>query len=373
MPELLKNIYDESFFYVLTKALKENDPDFDSVRFLKLVKDKEWNRRELKQRMKHIAFVLESFLEGDFSKKIKSVQTLLKNIHAQEYTNSLALMCFTEFIEMYGIDNLNESSKAMEFVTPFASCEFAVRPFIIRYPEKMMDQMLKWSNNKNEHVRRLASEGSRPRLPWGMALPVFKKDPSAVLPILENLKQDSSLYVRRSVANNLNDIAKDNPEVVLNIISRWAGNSQETDWILKHGCRTLLKKANPAALNHFGFNPKVKVEIAEFILAKKIIKRDEKLNFSFKVASKESKTVRLRLEYGIDYLKANGKLSRKIFKITENSFDPKKTISFTRNQSLHDMTTRKHYPGEHRIALLVNGKELILEKFHLIEAFNSKK
>ena len=104
--------------------------------------------------------------------------------------------------------------------------------------------MLKWSKHKDPRVRRLASEGCRPRLPWAMALPDFKRDPSKILPILEQLKADSDVWVRKSVANNLNDISKDNPELAISIFKKWLGGNKETDWIVKHAARTLLKQGN---------------------------------------------------------------------------------------------------------------------------------
>ncbi len=141
-------------------------------------------------------------------------------------------MVFTEYVENFGLEHYDISMSAMEFITQFISCEYAIRPFIIRYPGKAMKQMLQWSKHESLHVRRFSSEGCRPRLPWAMALPALKKDPTLILPILENLKDDSSEFVRKSVANNLNDIAKDNPDTVLGIVKRWQGNS--TPYRLDH-------------------------------------------------------------------------------------------------------------------------------------------
>ena len=139
--------------------------------------------------------------------------------------------------------------KAIEFITQFITCEFAVRPFLLKYGDKMMNQMRAWSLHKSHKVRRLASEGSRPRLPWAMAIPALKKNPMPVLTILENLKNDPSESVRRSVANNLNDISKDRPGMVLKIANAWKGQNKETDAIVRHGCRTLLKHGHPEVLD----------------------------------------------------------------------------------------------------------------------------
>ena len=253
----------------------------------------------------------------------------------------------------------------METVTQFISCEFAIRPFLIKYPDEVMAQMLKWSKHPHHHVRRFSSEGCRPRLPWAMAIPHLKKDPSPILPILENLKNDESLFVRKSVANNLNDIAKDHPDVVVQLANEWKGVSKETDWIIKHGCRTLLKKAHPSAYKMFGLNGAATAEIVNFKISNKKLKIGERLRFSFdlKTGKKASK---LRLEYAVYYAKASGKQSRKIFQITEKLYEPGKTFPFKKEQRFQDFTTRKHYPGEHKIAIVVNGRELAEKDFSLL-------
>jgi 3-methyladenine DNA glycosylase AlkC len=154
----------------------------------------------------------------------------------------LVYIFLPDYIEQYGLEDFESSVKAIENVTRFVSCEFAVRPFILKYGGTMMKKMRTWSLHKSYHVRRLSSEGSRPRLPWAISIPELKKDPSPILPILENLKNDPSEWVRRSVANNLNDIAKDHPGLVIELARKWKGISRETDAIIKHGSRTLLKK-----------------------------------------------------------------------------------------------------------------------------------
>ena len=143
-------------------------------------------------------------------------------------------MLFPDYVECYGLEHFDSSISALETFTKYSSAEFAVRPFIMRYEQKMMSQMRKWSRSKNHHLRRLSSEGCRPRLPWSMALPAFKQDPTAILTIISALLSDGSEYVRRSVANNLNDISKDHPEIVIEITRQNLGQSDATDKLLKH-------------------------------------------------------------------------------------------------------------------------------------------
>jgi len=367
MAEALKLIYNKAFFEQLTKSLQETLPAFDKKAFLKAIYDKQWEQRELKDRMKHIASVMHQFLSKDFAKDVKTLFTLIDRLRqngARE--SSFEYMFLPEYVEAYGIDHPDLSIQAFERITPFTSCEFAVRPFIKKYPERMMAQMLAWSTHKNEHVRRFASEGCRPRLPWAMALPALKKNPKAIFPILENLKQDPSEYVRRSVANNLNDIIKDHPDVVLQLAQQWTGKHEHTDGILKHGTRTLLKQGHVEALSLFGFSADTNCEVLQFKLAAKQLKIGEHLHFSFQLRNNHKKNLKLRLEYRIYYVKSSGKQSSKIFKITENHFTTGEVYSFQRKQSFQDMTTRKHYPGVHKICLVVNGSEVCSKTFKVI-------
>ena len=224
-------------------------------------------------------------MPADFKKDIaliKNLITLLRKKGIGE--DGLAYMFLPDYIEVYGIDDYETSVDALEFTTQFVSCEFAVRPFLIKYHEPMVAQMLAWSKHENHKVRRLASEGSRPRLPWAMAVPVLKKDISPILPILENLKADPSEYVRRSVANNLNDIAKDFPEVVLAIAARWTGISKETDAIIKHGSRTLLKQGHTEILAHYGLHTKG-IELSNFKVLTPQISIGDSVEFVFTVSN----------------------------------------------------------------------------------------
>lgn len=355
MPEPLKNIYSKTFIDEFTSLLKKVYPTLDTNRFTKLILNKDWPEKELKQRMRHIAESMRQVLPDNFKESteiiIRCIDGLRKN---QGEEMSFPYMFFPDFVEVYGIDDYENSIYAFEKITVFTSAEFAVRPFLIKYPEKMQQQMLKWSTHPQPMVRRLASEGFRPRLPWGMAVPYLKKDPAIILPVLENLKQDESETVRRSVANNLNDIAKEHPDLVMKIASQWQGISPETDWVIRHGSRTLLKRGNTGALKHFGLTETKGVSISDLKTNKKKIKIGDSLNFSFTMTVK--KEAKLRIEYGIDFVKANGKPTRKIFKLSETVFE-KGEYLLSRNQSFKDFTTRKHYPGKHTLAIIVNGKE----------------
>jgi 3-methyladenine DNA glycosylase AlkC len=351
MADLIKNIYNEHFFDQLTKAFSSVYVDFNAGVCMQRIKQDDWEQLEFKQRLRRISESLLSVLPEDYLELLSILEPVSEQIRGLE------AMIFPDMIEIRGICEesfINESLDMLEHITPFSSSEFAVRPFIIKYPEQTMNRMVIWSEHPNEHVRRLASEGCRPRLPWAMALPEFKKDPRPVIRILERLKQDPSEYVRRSVGNNLNDISKDHPEQVLGIASAWYGYHPQTDWIVRHGCRTLLKKCHPEALVFFGFDKADEVDVELLQVHPSEVSIGDEVSLSFQVNNGGTKPRRLRIEYAIDFVKANHQTSRKSFKAAERDFKPGITTLKTRH-SFREMTTRKHYPGNHSISIIVNG------------------
>jgi 3-methyladenine DNA glycosylase AlkC len=359
MGELLKNLFfKKAFFEGLCGRIIKEYPAFDKKKFLKLVFNNDWEQKELKQRIRRISNSLHEVLPADYRKALNIL------IKSSAGAKGFEALIFSDYVEVYGLDDPESSIPALELFTQLCSSEFAVRPFIIKYPELMIKQMKKWSKHKNSHVRRLASEGCRPRLPWAMALPEFKKDPAPIIPILETLINDKEEFVRRSASNNLNDIAKDNPDITLSFAKKWLGKSPETDAAIKHAMRTQLKGGDPKALALFGYKNKTDISIKDFKLSPAIVPIGGKLNFSFVLINKSKSPVKLRVEYAVYYLKLKGRYSRKVFKITENTFR-EKLIPLKRNQSFADMTIRKHNPGKHRISIIVNGQELEIKNFML--------
>ena len=358
MAELLKNRYSETYIRRLGATVKTHYPNFDELNFQGSVFDKQWPSRELKGRMHHIAVCLHQSIPANYPENIEILKKVAPSFGGME------AMIFPDFVETYGMNAWDISIAALEYFTQFSSSEFSVRPFIVQDSERMMKQMLDWSLHKNEHVRRLASEGCRPRLPWAMALPEFKRSPGPILPILENLKQDPSAYVRRSVANNLNDIAKDNPEVTLDIAASWIDTHADTDWLVKHASRTLLKKGVPRALVLFGFTNQ-SIVVSDIKLSRNKLAIGESFEFSFNLISKDGYLGKTRIEYAIDFVKANGKCSRKIFKISESEIDSHEKV-YKKNHSFKQLSTRIHYPGRHRLSVIVNGVDKNAVDFELL-------
>lgn len=366
MAEPLKNIYNDLFFKEFNAIARSVIPDWNAKAFDKAVKNTQWQQMELKQRMRHLACCLHKQLKGAYRQQLRSVVKITDAIRSKNHLQygGLAYMFIPDFVEQYGLDDMEKSFKAMEKISMITSCEFAIRPFLIKDQQKVMAQMLAWSKHPHQNLRRFASEGCRPRLPWAMAIPSLKKDPSPVLPILENLKDDGSVFVQKSVANNLNDISKDHPAIVLSIIKKWKGKNKTTDWILKYGSRGLLKSAHEEVLDLFGTGSNIKTAVSKFALSKKQLAIGESFRFEFELELKERSAANLRIEYMV-YFKKASKESKKIFKINERSYSPGVTYTFKKNHSFKDLTTRKHYPGTHAIAIIVNGKEMARQSFEL--------
>lgn len=378
MAEAFKNMFNEQLFDKFAKDLKLVITDFDTRAFVSQIMDDEWENREFKQRIAHITTVLKKFLPADYKEAIAKIIEILDYVEKtipdfskiDDTKFGLTLeygMILDNYVEQYGLDDYETSIKAIERITQFTSCEFATHPFIIRYPDAMMAQMLAWSNHPHWGVRRLASEGCRPRLPWAMALPDLKKNPAPIIPILENLKNDPAKSVRLSVANNLNDIAKDNPEVVVDLAKKWYGESKEVDWVIKHGCRTLLKCGNPDIMELFGLGSIRNISIEDFQILTPEVKVGNSLEFSFNLLNNNKKKAKIRLEYGIYYQKANGTLTKKVHKISEKEYAENSTKQITRKHSFKVVTTRKLHLGLHQVAVIINGNEFEKHDFELIE------
>ncbi|WP_019615972.1 DNA alkylation repair protein [Psychromonas ossibalaenae] len=358
MAELLKHVYTTDFIASVSRKIAEIHPEFAQDEFNKTIFDRHWPDKELKARLTFIAQTLYQFLPADFTKST----AILKQ--AAPFFGGYEAMFFPAFVELYGLDDYHTSIDTLEHLTQYSSSEFAVRPFINKYPEQMMAQMAVWTLSNNEHVRRLASEGCRPRLPWANALAEFKKDPQEVIKILELLKDDSSLYVRRSVANNLNDISKDNPQLVVNIAREWIGKNKHRDWIVKHACRGLLKQGHPEVLALFGFAVPEHINVISF-KADKRVKIGETLDFSFSLNSSRP-LGKLRIEFVLGFMKKNGKRAEKIFKISESVLNTN-TKKVTKQFSFKRISTRKYYSGEHHLTIVVNGAAMCKSSFYLEE------
>lgn len=358
--EPLKEMFNRKFYERLANEFAKADKQFDHKKFLtEATKDLE--PLSLNQRMRNTSIVLHKFLPADYKKAIQVMEKVIPNM-PRGYTNLL----FPDFVGLYGHEQVDHSLEALKLFTQFGSSEFAIREFLKRDFTKTIKVMSNWAKDKNHHVRRLSSEGSRPRLPWSFKLDEVIKNPALTRPILEALNADGELYVRKSVANHLNDISKENPDYMLEVVNSWDKKNPDTLWIIKHASRTLIKKGNSSSLSVFDFEKDAKVSIENFKVKPAKLKLGESLVFEFDLLSEKNKPQKLVVDYVIHYRKKSGELSPKVFKLKELHLNAKERVSISKKQVFKDFTTRKHEKGQHAIEIQVNGKILARQVFYLV-------
>lgn len=240
-------------------------------------------------------------------------------------------------------------------LTPRLTGEFAIRRLLARDPDAALQAILAWTEHPDEHVRRLATEGTRAYLPWAVRVPALVQRPWATLPILDALYRDPSEYVRRSVANHLNDLARHAPDVVVSTAAGWLGAPDaNTAWVVRHGLRTLVKKAHPGALALQGFVP-ASVAVTGLRLDRDVVAMPQDLGFEFEISNTGTGDARLAVDYAVHYRKANGSQSVKIFKLTALTLGAGETRLLAKRHAFRPMTTRVHHPGMHALELQING------------------
>ena len=355
----LKEIFDAERFRHIAKEVSSIEKSFDAKKFLKLSLAG-LDELSLMQRLRRMTEALHATLPSDYGKSIEILRQLAPRIN-----RSFVTVVLPDFVGLYGHDDFDVSMDALKFFTTFGSAEFAIREFLRRDLKRTLKVMKTWSQDENEHIRRLASEGCRPRLPWSFKLDALIADPSAVKPILENLKADESLYVRKSVANHLNDITKDHPIWVLDYIESWSLENRHTAWIAKQALRTLIKKGDRRALAVIGAGEKPNVLVHDLVVNPQAIALGERLNLSFRLESTSAKSQRLVVDYIVHYVKKSGETSGKVFKWKELTLEPHASVTFVRSQSIRDFTTRIHHPGRHDVEIVVNGESLAKDFFIL--------
>jgi 3-methyladenine DNA glycosylase AlkC len=312
---------------------------------------------ELKARVQFVRDRLQEFLPPSYPQALKILLASLKS----GGLSGFALWPYTEFVQTFGLGDLSLSLAALQKMTVLFTGEFAVRPFLIEHPQETLKFLTAAARSPSVDVRRWASEGTRPRLPWGARLGDFVRDPSPTLPILEILRFDSELYVRKSVSNHLNDIAKDHPEVVLKVLKRWqteagADDRKKVTWIIHRSLRTLIKQGHPGALKLIGVDHQAQAQVKNLKLDKKSYKLNERIEFSFVLKSTAKKPQKLVIDYVIHHRKSNKETTPKVFKLKTFTLAGKAMAEIRKAHSLKVITTRKYYPGVHFLEIQVNGK-----------------
>lgn len=374
MAEPFKNLLNSDVIEGMAHHFKHQWSKFDTEGFVTTA-TKNLDSLELKERTERITETMIEYFPADFEKAgeimLASLGTPLgDDVSAgsvdAEGIAGWAVTPLTHYVGLRGHRHFKLSMMLFKEMTKCASAEFGIRFFLLKSPQKTLSVLKTWTTDSNQHVRRLASEGCRPRLPWAMSLPLYIKDPTPVIELLERLKDDDKEYVRRSVANNLNDVAKDHPDVVAKIAAQWMkGASKERKKLVRHACRTLLKNGDKKTLKVFGFKlPKIQ-QASITILTPEVIFGDA-LQFTLSIHPDCSSDQAVMIDYIIHHQKANGKTSPKVFKWRTTTLSAKKILTLNKKHAIKKITTRIYYPGVHTLEVMVNGVSVATADFQLL-------
>lgn len=311
---------------------------------------------ELKDRIAAVAGGLAARLPEDFPIAVASVVDAVRHGDRPDGWEAWPLAAF---IEIYGADHPAAALDAMEVITTYSSCEFAIRPQLENHPGGTFDRLSMWVDHPDERVRRLVSEGTRPLLPWATRVRSLRDDPRRSLALLDRLRNDSSETVRRSVANHLNDISRDHPDLAVEVAVRWkaGGGDAATMAVLSHGLRTLVKQGHSGALAALGFTTVAAVDVVSFTCQPARIEMGGTVRLQAEVRSTGDEVQRLVVDLVVHFVKANGSTSPKVFKWTTLDLTPGEERVLTRSHSFRDLSTRTHHPGHHQFVLQVAGGE----------------
>jgi 3-methyladenine DNA glycosylase AlkC len=370
MAEPLKNQFGADVPRVIAAMISGVYPDFDGAGFVSEVLDG-YEALELMPRGRKIAQVLGRYLPDDYPGAVQILLASLDQPQARDTSQSLASFLYlphTLFVAEFGLDYFEVSMQAQHALTQRFTAEFSIRPFLEQHPQATLRQLQVWASDPSAHVRRLVSEGTRPRLPWAPRLRQFQTDPAPVLALLELLKDDPDLYVRRSVANNLNDIGKDHPELLTHTTQAWLQDATpERAWIVGHALRSAVKRGDTVALQVLGFGKKAQVRLAGVQITPAAPVMGSAVRIAFDITATGARQQDLMVDLVLHYVKARGQTQAKVFKLKTLTLAPGQISHLTKKLSLAEMSTRKHYPGLHKLELLLNGQTLPLGSFELLK------
>ncbi len=367
MPEPFKNQLNRQTIAEMGKLMQSAHPEFKYNRFKKAALDG-LEDLELKDRSAHIAKALRAHLPADGREAVRILTVAIKPLPQLDNDlsiNGWTLFPLNSYIAQYGLEAYKESIALIRELTIRFTAEFAIRPLIAHHPKPTLRTLRAWARDPNPHLRRLVSEGTRPRLPWAEQISAFVADPSPILPLLEQLKDDPSEYVRRSVANNLNDIAKDHPERMLDVVEKWLRDATaDRKRLVKHACRSLVKAGHPRCLALLGFHHP-KLEAKRHAISPRRIKLGEKITVTSLLHSTSKRSQKLVIDYRFHFVKANGTTAPKVFKGSHLTLEKQTETTISQTFHLKKVTTRKYYPGKTSVELLINGQPIANSHFTL--------
>lgn len=359
-----KDWFDQAAVLAWVEQVTAVYPEFNGSRFEQLASDG-LETLEFKARILQFTRALAETLPSD---KAKALQILRESLPRERpgcdnSTDGWLQWPLGEFVAEYGQDHFQESWETMVELTQCFTAEFAIRPFMERFQEQTISQLKGLTGHPNPHVRRWCSEGTRPRLPWGSVLQELVRDPTPIWPLLEALKDDPELYVRRSVANNLNDIAKDHPELVVERCRQWKVSSNpERDWVIKHALRTLVKNAHPGALELLGFG-KPSLKKPKLEVSPKSIGLGEYVVLKTFLTNSLQRQQKIQLDYVVHYIRQKGAISEKVFKWKTLTLKGSERVELVKKHAMKATTIRALYAGMHKVEIQVNGRRLAAAEF----------
>ncbi|WP_224248526.1 DNA alkylation repair protein [Hyalangium gracile] len=357
MAESLKTFFDASIVRRIATMLRGAHPTLPERRFIAEATEG-LHALELMDRARHIMRAMHRALPQDFEHAARILESSLGP--SLEHTEGHGMSVFLYlphvlYVAEHGLAHFEPAMRLQHALTQRFTAEFCIRPYLEHHPRETLARLRQWASDKSVHVRRLVSEGTRPRLPWAPRLRAFQEDPRPVLELLELLKDDPELYVRRSVANNLNDIGKDHPELLVATCERWStGASPERQWIIRHALRSAVKRGEPRALALLGFEGPATLEVTATFHPRRV-RVGESVQVRLQVTNASQERQKAVVDLAVHFVKANGAARPKVFKGRTVDLEPGASTTLEKTVSLADLTTRQHYPGDHRVDALVNG------------------
>lgn len=374
MAEPLKEIFNAAAVNWIAGRLSAAWPDFPAAKFKKAILA-DLPDLELKARIERIAVEMQRQLPADFKRAVKIVAKALGTPppagDGTDFGDFRILACH-RFVSLAGLDHADLALDYFADTTRHFSAEFDIRPFILRDQAYVLGILRQWAGSKDWRVRRLACEGARPRLPWGLRLGGLVTDPKPLFPILEALRDDPVEAVRRSVANNLNDIAKDHPDLLVAYVKPWLKMETRAP-LVRHALRHLVKQGHVGALGLMGVDHEADLRLGQLKLDAKEVAIGDALGLAITLTNAGDTSAYAIVDYAIHHLGARGETRPKVFKWTTLTLAPGETIRLERRHSLKPVTTRRYYPGGHFVGVLVNGRELMKRGFHLQAGSESPK
>ena len=356
----LKDLIGETTLRALATTLAETAPGFQRKRFLAVATDG-LEPLSIMQRVHRVAQALDAGLPGSFATKLDAVIAT-----APRAGGAFMNMGLCDFAASYGQHDPVASLRALRQLTVHGTAEFAIRPFLREDLAGTLATMSDWTADADEHVRRLASEGCRPRLPWSFRLDALVADPAPVRELLHALRADDSLYVRRSVANHLNDITKDHPDWVYAHVAEWDLDDARSAWIVKHALRSRIKQGDARALKLIGASDGAQAVVEQLAITPSRVRLGGEVELAFSLRSTAQTAQRLVVDYAIHYVKKNGRASPKVFKLKTVELAPGASTEIRITRAMRDFTTRTHHAGTHAVEVLVNGQRLAQGSFELL-------